>query len=246
MTASKEARLVTSIVEPPDAVAIMAIAAHPDDIESWCAGTLVRAIDKGATVRLLLVTSGETGSSDLQMTTAQVAAIREQEAQRAAQQLGITEVAFLRYPDGNVENTYAFRDELVSWIRRWRPFALFTHDPEHSLPAYLNHRDHRIVGRTALDAVYPLARDRLSFAEQIQAGLEPHKVRQVWLFASSIADVYVDISASFERKIAARLEHRSQTADPSALVQNWHKRFSAIGEKVQLALAESFTLLEID
>lgn len=151
----------------------MAIAAHPDDVESWCAGTLARAVDGGATVRLLLVTSGEKGSDDPEAEPAAVGTRREREATEAAARLGLTEVAFLRLPDGEVEETGALRRELVSWIRRWRPDVLFTHDPEQPWPPYLSHRDHRVVGRAALDAVYPLARDRLAFPEQVRGGLAP-------------------------------------------------------------------------
>ncbi|MCC6457943.1 MAG: PIG-L family deacetylase [Caldilineaceae bacterium] len=234
------------IVEPPVVASVMAIAAHPDDIESWCAGTLARFIDVGATARLLLVTSGDLGSNDPHATQAGVAAQREAETQQAAMALGLSEVIFLRHPDGNVENTQALRGELVAWIRRWQPQALFTHDPEHPLPPYIAHRDHRIVGRAALDAVYPLARDRLAFAEQLQAGLMPHVVQEVWLFASSLADAYVDITTGFERKLAARLAHVSQTPDPVALVENWRRRVAEIGEPAGLALAEAFTILTLD
>ena len=89
--------------EPPGAVSILVIAAHPDDMESWCAGTIARAIDAGATARLLLVTSGEHGSSDPNATPAAVCAQREQEARIATKRLGFTGVAFLRYVDGEVE-----------------------------------------------------------------------------------------------------------------------------------------------
>ncbi|GLV54275.1 GlcNAc-PI de-N-acetylase [Dictyobacter sp. S3.2.2.5] len=234
------------ITPPPGAVPIMAIAAHPDDIESWCAGTLAQAIDQGATVRLLLVTSGEHGSSDPQRQAHEVAAQREEEAQKAAALLGITEVVFLRYPDGDVENTRALRADLVAWTRRWQPAVVFTHDPEHPYPSYLCHRDHRVVGRAALDAVYPLARDHLAFAEQVQAGLSPHAVGEVWLFASSAADAYVDITTGFERKLEARLAHESQTADPLALREGWRKRAASIGSDAGLALAEAFTRLSLD
>jgi hypothetical protein len=72
------------IVKSPGDGSIMAIAAHPDDIERWCAGTLTHAIDMGATVRLLLVTSGEAGSSDPDATRERVSAQREREAESAA------------------------------------------------------------------------------------------------------------------------------------------------------------------
>ncbi len=72
------------IMEPPGAVSIMAIAAHPDDIERWCAGTLTRTIEAGGTVRLLLVTSGDSGSSDSHATRETVREHREREARLAA------------------------------------------------------------------------------------------------------------------------------------------------------------------
>jgi len=234
------------VVEPPKAVSIMAIAAHPDDIESWCAATLVQAIDQGAVVRLLLVTSGEHGTDDRSMNASEVAARREGEARKAAEILGISEVVFLRYPDGDVENTNALRADLVEWVRRWQPSILFTHDPEYPYPVYLCHRDHRIVGRAALDAVYPLARDHLAFAELVQVGLDPHKVSEVWLFASSNVNIYVEITSGFERKIAARLAHESQTSDPTALAMGWRTRSASIGNTVNLALAEAFTQLYLD
>jgi len=234
------------IMQPPGAVSILAIAAHPDDIESWCAGTLALAIEAGATVRLLLVTSGESGSADPQATPELVAACREVEAREAAARLGIEEVAFLRYPDGDVENTRALRSDLVAWIRRWRPAVLFTHDPEQPWPPYLSHRDHRSVGRAALDAAYPLARDRLAFAEHERDGLLPHTISAVWLFASSTADTYIDIASSLEHKLAARLAHASQTIDPAVLVTSWRDRAARIGAPLGLAAAEAFTILQLE
>ncbi|MDQ3927891.1 MAG: PIG-L family deacetylase [Chloroflexota bacterium] len=227
-------------------MSILAIAAHPDDIESWCAGTLARSVDAGAQVRLLLVTSGDKGTSDPVADSSHVAAQREQEALQAAAELGLVEVDFLRHPDGEVEDTRLLRGQFVAAIRRWKPQVVFTHDPEHPYPPYFSHRDHRIVGRTALDAVYPLARDRLSFSEQAAEGLTPHNVREVWLFASTAAVSYVDISSTFDRKIAARLAHRSQTSDPDSLRENWSARAQSTGSAVGLELAEAFTILRLE
>ena len=234
------------IVEPPGAVSIVAIAAHPDDIERWCAGTLARSIEAGATVRLLLVTSGDSGSSDPHATRETVRTHREREARIAADRLGISEVTFLREPDGAVENTASLRGALVKWIRCWRPDVLFTHDPEHPDPLYLSHRDHRVVGRAALDAVYPLARDRLAIPQVEIAGLLPHAVHTVWLFASSRAAVYVDIASTFERKLAARLAHESQTSNPTTLAEGWRRFAATTGAPLQLAAAEAFTVLHVD
>jgi LmbE family N-acetylglucosaminyl deacetylase len=234
------------VVESPGPESIGAVAAHPDDIERWCAGTLARAIDLGATVRLLLVTSGEAGSSAPHATRERVSAQREREARSAAHRLGIAEVTFLGEPDGAVENTASLRRALVRWIRCWRPTVLFTFDPEYPDPAYLSHRDHRMVGRAALDAVYPLARDRLAFPELEADGLLPHAVKAAWLFASTRATAYVDIASTFERKLAARLAHESQTVDPVALAERWRLSAATVGARVKLAMAEAFTVLNLD
>jgi LmbE family N-acetylglucosaminyl deacetylase len=239
-------RQIRTISDPPGAVSIVAVAAHPDDIESWCAGTLARAIDAGALVRLVLVTSGDKGSDDPHDTALIVTTRREQEARDAGQRLGLAEVLFLRYPDAEVEDTRELRGHLVAAIRRWRPAVLFTHDPEHPYPPYLTHRDHRIVGRAALDAVYPLARDRLAFPEQADEGLQPHAVSGPWLFSSDRPTHHVDSTDGFERKIAARLAHVSQTHNAEALRRAWRERAARTGAAVGLPLAEAFVVLALD
>jgi LmbE family N-acetylglucosaminyl deacetylase len=178
------------------------------------------------------------------LATAQtVARQREQEARAAAALLGISEVSFLRHPDAAVEDTGTLRRELVAAIRRWRPAIVFTHDPVHPYPPYTSHRDHRVVGRVALDAVYPLARDRLCFPDLEADGLAPHAVPEVWLFASDRPTDFVDIKTGFDRKIAARLEHKSQTADAAALLQAWRERFMAVGKDAGVELAEAFAVV---
>lgn len=233
------------IVTAPHGPSILAIAAHPDDIESWCAGTIAASIDAGATVRLLLVTSGDKGSGDPHADPAAVGMRREAEARVAAQILGIEGMEFLRVPDGETENTLALRRDIVRAIRTWKPEVVFTHDPEHPIPPYLSHRDHRVVGRAALDAIYPLARDPLSFPELSDEGITPHDVQETWLFASANAGSWVDIHEAFPRKLAARLAHESQTPDPAILERSWADRFRAAGEAVGVHMAEGFTVLRL-
>ncbi len=160
--------------------------------------------------------------------------------------LGLADIAFLRYLDGEIENTRELRRELVAWIRHWRPEALFTFDPVHPHPPYITHRDHRVVGRAALDAAFPLARAPLYFPEQREQGLHPHVVRQLWLFASTAPTHYVDISTGLDRKIAARLVHISQTSDPAVLDTGWRTRAADTGRSVGLAAAEAFAVLWVD
>jgi LmbE family N-acetylglucosaminyl deacetylase len=233
-----------AVIEPPGAVSIMAVAAHPDDIEFGCTGTLMRAVAAGATARLLLVTSGDKGSGDPTTDPRTLAMRREAEARAAGEIIGLSDVVFLRHTDGEVENTTQLRREITYWIRTWKPDVLFTFDPDHALPRYISHRDHRTVGRATLDCVYPLARDPLAFPEHVLAGLQPHKVGQVWLFASDIADTYVDIADVFERKIEARLAHASQ-GDPERVRTRFRERAETLSKPSGLPYAEAFTLVNI-
>ena len=97
-----------------------------------------------------------------------------------------------------------------------------------------------------IDAAYPLARDRLSFLEHEMDGLMPHAVRELWLFASTQPDTFVDIGASFERKVSVRVLHESQTIDSIELAEQWRARAAEIGAPVGLQLAEAFKCLTLD
>ncbi|GAA5512306.1 1D-myo-inositol 2-acetamido-2-deoxy-alpha-D-glucopyranoside deacetylase [Deinococcus carri] len=232
---------------PLDVPRALVIAAHPDDLESWCGGTVALLADAGVHVHLLLATSGEAGSRDPQDTRQSLRERREAEARRGASLLGIENVTFLRLPDGEVENNRALKIMLIQAIREHCPDVVFTFDPEHPYPPYLSHPDHRAVGRAALDAVAPLARSRLAFeGEPLLAGLAPHRVREVWLFASSVADRAVDIQTTLERKVEARLAHASQTRDAQALRKSWTARSARCGAGYGLTAVEVFKVLELD
>lgn len=221
---------------------VLVVVAHPDDIESWCAGTICRFTGAGKEVAYVLCTSGDKGTSDPSQTPQHVATIREAEQMEAARILGVASVTFLRWPDSEVEPTLALRRELVRQVRRHRPDLVITHDPA---PLYRLHPDHRAVGRTTLDALFPCARDPLTFAEQIQEeGLQAHIVPEVWLFATEVPDIWADIAATLPRKIAARLAHASQHTDPQELERNWYRRARDAGMPVGLEAAEAFKLVD--
>jgi len=229
----------------PDATSVLVICAHPDDMESWCGGTLALLAQRGAAVSMALVTAGDKGSADRRATADEVAETRLAEQARANERLGLIGLRFLGERDGEVEDTLELRRKIVGVIREVRPDVVFTHDPEHIWPPYITHRDHRIVGRAVLDAVYPMARDHLFFPEQVAAGLEPHIVSHVWMFSTSQPTTAIDIAATLDLKIAARLEHASQTSDPEALRLSWRERAAAIGAPYQLEAAETFSVVRL-
>ena len=222
----------------------LVIAAHPDDIESWAAGAVALRIRQGWRAVYVLCTSGDKGTSHPGEAPARVSARREAEQRAAATVIGAEEPVFLRLPDGELEDNRQLLGLLVREVRRWRPRLLITHDAVTPWPAYTSHRDHRIVGRVALDAAYPYARDPLHFPEHLRGeGVSPHITPEVWLFSSNAPDHYVDISATLDVKIAARLAHASQTGSSAALDVGWRQRAADIGAPVGIPYAEAFKRL---
>ena len=193
---------------------MLCIAAHPDDIEFYCAGVVVMLAARGATLDLVLATSGDKGARDIARSRAKVARIREREAEDAATLLGISRVSFLGHPDAELVETLELREELVREIRKARPDLLLTFDP--NVP-YRFHPDHRVVGRVALDAAWPSARDPLTFPK---AG-PPHETKEAWCFGGPAPNLEVDVSPVLERKIDARLAHASQTGSAAGLKRRW-------------------------
>ncbi|HZV51198.1 MAG TPA: PIG-L family deacetylase [Candidatus Dormibacteraeota bacterium] len=197
---------------------VLCITAHPDDAEFFCGGTLLLLGRAGVEVELVVVTSGDKGAREPDLDGPTLAARREGEQLAAARILGLSRVEFLRYPDAGLIESLELRGELVREIRRSRPDLLITFDPT---PRYRQHPDHRVVGRMALDAAWPCARDRLTHPE---AG-PPHETAEAWLFGAPTeqADLTVDVSEVLEEKIQARLEHRSQTRDAEQMRQRWRQ-----------------------
>ncbi len=217
----------------------LVIVAHPDDAEFLCGGTVARWCAEGWTVDYVLTTSGDMGSKDQGMTRKKLLAIREKEQRAAAKALGVRECSFLRYPDGYVEDTIELRGKLVREIRRLKPDLVVTWDP---FRRGFNHRDHRLTGQAALDAIYPLARNPLGYPEHLEEGLEIHRVNEVLLAGTDQPDYYVDVSKFLGKKIDALKEHKSQIgqAPSKELRKRLRARMAEVGKEPGYKLAEAF------
>ncbi len=226
-----------------DQADVLVIAAHPDDVEFGASGTLARWIQEGKSVVYVLCTSGEKGTSDPGVNPGRLAQVREKEQMAAAAVLGVREVVFLRYPDQGLEDTPELRRDIVRAIRRYRPHTVVTLDPYRR---YMWHRDHRITGQVVLDAVYPFARDHLAFPELLEEGLEPHKVKEVFLWASEDINHRVDITRTFPLKLAALRCHESQTKElPVSDLEKWLRdKCRAMAEGEPYELGEGFHHVE--
>lgn len=228
---------------------VMGVFAHPDDPEFFCGGTFARWAAEGAHITFVLATSGDKGSSDPDMTSERLAAIREDEERNAARVLGVKEVVFLRYPDGELQPTLQLRRDIVRLIRLKQPDTMVTNDPTvfwHG-DRGLNHPDHRAIGAATLDAVYPTARDRLNFIElERDERLAPHKVKHLYICGTATPTVKIDVSAYLETKILALREHKSQIADMEAMAERQRNNRDAEAPPDQIRYVEAFRVITFD
>ena len=226
----------------------MVIAAHPDDAVFGPAATAAAWIDAGSIGRLVCCTSGDQGGEDPDLDPLALAATREAEQRRAAAVVGYDDVVFLHQPDGALANELPLRELLVREIRRFRPDAVLTHDPEVLFyrGAGVNHADHRAAGIAAVDAVFPAARNPMAFPALARAGLPAHAVRRLYLFWPTAPTAWVDVSATIDRKVAALRCHASQVADPAGMEERLRAWLAEDGEPIGVVAAEAFRLIVID
>ena len=221
---------------------VMVITPHPDDAEWGVAGTVARWVNEGKSAIYVVCTNGDKGTSDVNMKQDELVRIREQEQLAAANLLGVREVIFLRYPDQGLEDSSEFRKDIVRLIRVYKPETIVTADPYRR---YIWHRDHRITGQVVLDAIFPYARDLLSYPDLLEQGLQPHKVKEVLLWASEDINYRSDITDTFDIKVAALRCHKSQVGGGSDLEQRLRERHIMLAKEEDYELAEAFHRIEI-
>lgn len=189
---------------------VLLVIPHPNSSEFWCAGSVARWIGEGAQVRYVVCTDGGKGTTDPNISSADLVVRREREQQEAAQDLGVQELVPLGLQDGTLEDTDDFRRDLVRQIRQFRPDVVVCPEPYRKNLAW--HRDHRITGQVALDAVFPCARDHLHFEELWRdEGLEPHKTGTVLFWGTETPNTHVGIDGSLGAKIKAVKAGSSRT-----------------------------------
>jgi LmbE family N-acetylglucosaminyl deacetylase len=219
----------------------MFIYAHPDDIEFGVAGTAAKWAKHGAEVTYVVLTDGNVGSHDEEMTAEKLVQTRRAEQQAAADIAGVKHCLFMGEHDGLLQPTLELRKKLVRLIRQYKPNVVVCGDPTLYFPSdsYINHPDHRAAAQVALDATFPAAEMRLLYPELADEGLTPHKVNYVYISRSSEANLYIDISETIETKLEALRQHKSQFGDwdPTERIHNWA---AEVGKKVGMAYAEAF------
>ncbi|MHB9033583.1 MAG: PIG-L deacetylase family protein [Anaerolineae bacterium] len=229
---------------PESALVIMA---HPDDLEDFCGGLLASWSHQGCMITSLLLTSGDKGGKDHTLNPLQITALRESEANEAAEILGITNTLFFREPDGELQATLALRKRIMAEIRRSRPEVIVAPDPTRYYVggAYINHPDHRAAGEAILAATSPGANNLRYFPELLAQGLEPHQAKEVWLTTPTEPNVVIDITAWIELKIAAFLCHASQFTDANQVRERMLADALTVGEDGARRYTEAFRVMHI-
>jgi bacillithiol biosynthesis deacetylase BshB1 len=205
---------------------ILSLAAHRDDTEITCAGTIIKMVDAGYRVGVLDLTAGETG-------TRGSAALREKEARRASKVMGIVHRENLFMPDAGVEDLREYKLKIAARIRALRPRTLI-------LPYWEGrHPDHYTTGRIGYEACFLAGLAKLPLDGK---PYRPHKIIYATQYVPSARPTFVvDITAQFEKKLKAILCYSSQFS-PQKDVQNLFPSRDDLRERVS-SLARHFGLM---
>jgi LmbE family N-acetylglucosaminyl deacetylase len=227
---------------------ILVVSAHPDDVDFGVAGSIASWTASGIDVSYCMVTDGDAGGDDRDLPRPEMAKIRRREQTAAAATVGVTDLHFLAYPDGRLQPTIELRRDISRVIRVVQPHRVVCQSPQRIWErVYASHPDHLAAGEATVCAVYPDARNPFAHPELLEEGLEPWTVPQLWLMAHPDVDVYVDTTATIDKKIAALQCHVSQIADPAGIDTRMREWGAMVASRVGLPeghLAEAFMSID--
>ena len=226
---------------------VLVVTAHPDDVDFGAGGTIAQWTAKGIEVAYCIATNGDQGGEDPDIPRDQMPVIRQKEQRDAGKILGVTDIEFLNYRDGWLEPTIELRKKIVKAIRRVKPDRMVIQSPERNWDRLgASHPDHMAAGEAAIQAVYPDARNRFAFMDLLDEGLEPWRVKEVWVMSMVTPNHYIDITDTFPNEMAALHAHVSQTAhnaDLAKMVREWGERNATAGGLPEGRIAEAFRVV---
>jgi LmbE family N-acetylglucosaminyl deacetylase len=231
---------------------ILVVTAHPDDVDFGVAGSVATWTSQGIEVHYCVCTDGDAGGFDETITRAEMGRVRRREQTAAAAAVGVTDLHFLGHPDGRLYVTHELRHDITRVIRTVRPQRVVCQSPERNLDRiYASHPDHLAAGEATLCAVYPDARNPFAHGDLLETErLEPWTVGEVYLMAHPKSDVWVDVTDTFDRKVAALLCHESQRLEREGpgtmerMLREWGTRIAAQGDLPEGHLAEGFRRID--
>ena len=229
---------------------VLVVMAHPDDCDFGAGGTIAQWTARGIEVSYCIITNGDQGGEESGIPLEEMAKVRQKEQRDAGAALGVSEITYLNYRDGWLMPSIELRKEIVKAIRIAKPDRMVVQSPERNWERiYASHPDHLAAGETAIQAVYPDARNPFAFTDLKEAGLEPWRVREVWITGSPTPNHFVDITDTFSKKMDALHAHVSQTAHNTELenmVRSWGEKNAEAQGLAQGRIAEIFKVISAD
>ncbi|MGA9275546.1 PIG-L deacetylase family protein [Ilumatobacter sp.] len=236
------------MLKPHEIERVLAVMAHPDDVDFGAAGTVAQLTDAGVEVTYCLVTDGQAGGFDHSIPRDEMATIRRREQTEAAATVGVSDLYFLGHMDGSVVADLDLRHDISVVIRTVRPQVVITQLPVRDLNStYGSHPDHIATGEATMAAVYPDARNPFAFPGRPVAELDDWSVDEVWIPFGLEGQGVVDITEQLDRKIEALLCHRSQHRDLAAIeerVRTWWQSIAAEHGLPAGSSAEAFRVVD--
>jgi LmbE family N-acetylglucosaminyl deacetylase len=173
--------------------------------------------------------------------------IRQREQRAAGAVIGVTDITFLNYVDGHLQATIELRKDIVREIRRSQPDRIVCQSPERNWERIgASHPDHLAAGEATIQAVYPDARNPFAFTDLLDQGFAPWRVKEVWMSGFAKPDHWVDITDTFDLKVAALHAHASQTAhnkELESMLREWGTRNAGLGGLPDGQIAEAFKII---
>jgi LmbE family N-acetylglucosaminyl deacetylase len=226
----------------------LVIMAHPDDPDFTCAGTVIQMARQGIEVTYMILTNGDKGNHNPEITRNQLIAMRKIEQRNAAQLCGVKQVLFMGEEDGFLRPTRSIRKRVTREIRRIRPELIICPHPDRYLvgEGYINHPDHRNAGLVALEAIFPAADNPMFYPDMADEGYLPHKISQLYVAGHEQPNVEIDITDDINQKIQAILCHTSQIANPEEAPQRWRERWGETQPDGSVRYFERFRAMRFD
>jgi LmbE family N-acetylglucosaminyl deacetylase len=235
----------TQLLDWADITRSLVIVAHPDDADIICGGVCIDMARRGIQVTYMVLTNGDKGNHNPEITRNQLIAMRQIEQRAAAAHSGVQEVLFMGEEDGFLRPRKSIRKRVTREIRRIRPELIICTNPDRYFvgDGYINHPDHRNAGLVAIEAIFPAADNPMFYADMADEGYYPHKIKYLLVHGHDKPDLKVDITAHIDVKIEAVLCHASQFSDPQGAQKRWRETWGEAQEDGEVRYFESFKVM---
>jgi LmbE family N-acetylglucosaminyl deacetylase len=222
---------------------LIVVAAHPDDLETICGGTIIQLVQRGVKVFSVNCTLGDIGTQETNIMRLALATTRLAETEEAARILGIEQTYNLGHHDGELLADLELRAQISRLYRLTQADTLWTFDPFWSGQI---HPDHRAAGQAALDAYMP-SKMPLYRPEQLnEPGAGLGCLQRIFLFSTDRnPDIFVDVTGVYETKLAACMAHHSQFPKGEENLDWMKERDQQDARPLGITYMEAFKQMEV-